>query len=243
MKKNQKLRDFRLKNNIIPTYKMVDTCAAEFQAKTPYCYSTYEEENEIIPFTEKTIMILGGGPNRIGQGIEFDYCCVQAVFGLKELGFKTIMVNCNPETVSTDFDIADRVYFEPLTFEDVMNIIDLEKPEGVLIQFGGQTPLNIANRLLANKVNIIGTHPHSIDLAENRKKFGKVLKKLNIPAPKYGTAFSIQDAIQIANEIKYPVLVRPSYVLGGRGMEIVYDEEGLKMFVAKAALVSVNIQF
>ena len=183
-------------------------------------------------------MILGGGPNRIGQGIEFDYCCIQAVFGLKELGFKTIMVNCNPETVSTDFDIADRLYFEPLTFEDVMNIIDLEKPEGVLIQFGGQTPLNIANRLLANKVNIIGTDPHSIDLAENRKKFGKVLKKLNIPAPKYGTAFSIQDAIQIANDIKYPVLVRPSYVLGGRGMEIVYDEEGLKMFVAKAALVS-----
>ena len=236
--KESKIRDFRLKNNIIPTYKMVDTCAAEFQAKTPYCYSTYEEENEIIPFTEKTIMILGGGPNRIGQGIEFDYCCIQAVFGLKELGFKTIMVNCNPETVSTDFDIADRLYFEPLTFEDVMNIIDLEKPEGVLIQFGGQTPLNIANRLLANKVNIIGTDPHSIDLAENRKKFGKVLKKLNIPAPKYGTAFSIQDAIQIANDIKYPVLVRPSYVLGGRGMEIVYDEEGLKMFVAKAALVS-----
>ena len=236
--KESKIRDFRLKNNIIPTYKMVDTCAAEFQAKTPYCYSTYEEENEIIPFTEKTIMILGGGPNRIGQGIEFDYCCIQAVFGLKELGFKTIMVNCNPETVSTDFDIADRLYFEPLTFEDVMNIIDLEKPEGVLIQFGGQTPLNIANRLLANKVKIIGTDPHSIDLAENRKKFGKVLKKLNIPAPKYGTAFSIQDAIQIANDIKYPVLVRPSYVLGGRGMEIVYDEEGLKMFVAKAALVS-----
>ena len=236
--KESKIRNFRLNNNIIPTYKMVDTCAAEFQAKTPYCYSTYEEENEIIPFTEKTIMILGGGPNRIGQGIEFDYCCIQAVFGLKELGFKTIMVNCNPETVSTDFDIADRLYFEPLTFEDVMNIINLEKPEGVLIQFGGQTPLNIANRLLANKVNIIGTDPHSIDLAENRKKFGKVLKKLNIPAPKYGTAFSIEDAIQIANDIKYPVLVRPSYVLGGRGMEIVYDEEGLKMFVAKAALVS-----
>ncbi len=232
------IRKFRIKNNIIPTYKMVDTCAGEFEAKTPYCYSTYEDENEIIPFKEKTIMILGGGPNRIGQGIEFDYCCIQAVFGLKELGYKTIMVNCNPETVSTDFDIADRLYFEPLTFEDVMNIIDLENPDGVLIQFGGQTPLNIANKLLEKGVNIIGTDPKSIDLAEDRKKFGEILNKLQIPAPDYGTAFSIEDAITIANKINYPVLVRPSYVLGGRGMEIVYDENGLKTFVAKAALVS-----
>ena len=234
------IRSFRIKHKIVPTYKMVDTCAGEFKAKTPYCYSTYEEENEIIPFNQKSIMILGGGPNRIGQGIEFDYCCIQAVFGLKELGYKTIMVNCNPETVSTDFDIADRLYFEPLTFEDVMNIIDLENPDGILVQFGGQTPLNIANQLMKNGVNIMGTDPQSIDLAEDRKKFGKILDKLNIPVPKYGTAFSIEDSIDIAKEIKYPVLVRPSYVLGGRGMEIVYDEDGLKTFVAKAALVSGN---
>jgi len=232
------LRKKRIEKQILPTYKMVDTCAAEFEAKTPYCYSTYETENEIIPFQDKKIMILGGGPNRIGQGIEFDYCCVQAVFGLKELGYKTIMVNCNPETVSTDFDIADRLYFEPLTFEDVMNIIDLENPDGVLIQFGGQTPLNIAKKLMENGVNIIGTDPNSIDLAENREKFGEILKKLNIPVPKYGIAFSITDAIKVAKKINYPVLVRPSYVLGGRGMEIVYDEIGLKTYVGKAALVS-----
>ena len=234
------IRSIRKKNNILPTYKLVDTCAAEFEAKTPYCYSTYEIENEVKKFKEDSIIILGGGPNRIGQGIEFDYCCVQAVFGLKELGYKTIMVNCNPETVSTDFDIADKLYFEPLTYEDVMNIIDLEKPKGVLVQFGGQTPLNIANKLLKSKVNIIGTHPKSIDLAEDRKKFGKILKKLDIPAPKFGTAFSIDEAIIIANKISYPVLVRPSYVLGGRGMEIVYNEDGLKNYVGKAALVSGN---
>ena len=236
--KEKDIRNERLKNKIYPTYKMVDTCAGEFNAKTPYCYSTYEDENEIKPFNEKSIIILGGGPNRIGQGIEFDYCCVQAVFGLKEIGYKTIMVNCNPETVSTDFDIADRLYFEPLTFEDVMNIVELEKPTGVIIQFGGQTPLNIANKLLKNGVAILGTDPKSIDLAEDRKKFGTVLNKLNIPAPEFGTAFSINEAIEIANKIKYPVLVRPSYVLGGRGMEIVYDENGLKDFVGKAALVS-----
>jgi len=236
--KERDIRKERIQNKILPTYKMVDTCAGEFSAQTPYCYSTYESENEIKPFQEESIIILGGGPNRIGQGIEFDYCCVQAVFGLKELGYKTIMVNCNPETVSTDFDIADKLYFEPLTFEDVMNIIDLEKPKGVLIQFGGQTPLNIAKKLLEAGVNIIGTDPNSIDLAEDRKKFGKILDKLKIPAPKYGTAFSINEAIQIANKISYPVLVRPSYVLGGRGMEIVYDVNGLKDFVGKAALVS-----
>ena len=232
------IRKIRIKQGIQPTYKMVDTCAGEFQAKTPYCYSTYEDENEITQLSKKSIMILGGGPNRIGQGIEFDYCCVQAVFGLQDLGYKTIMVNCNPETVSTDFDIADRLYFEPLTFEDVMNIIDLENPFGVLVQFGGQTPLNIAKKLMSAGVNIIGTDPNSIDLAEDRKKFGKILNQLNIPAPKYGTAFSIDEAIKIANKIHYPVLVRPSYVLGGRGMEIVYDEIGLKDFVGKAALVS-----
>ena len=236
--KESDIRLERIKENILPAYKMVDTCAAEFQAQTPYCYSTYEYENEITKFDEESIIILGGGPNRIGQGIEFDYCCVQAVYGLKEMGYKTIMINCNPETVSTDFDTADKLYFEPLTYEDVMNVIDLEKPKGVIIQFGGQTPLNIANKLLKSNVNILGTDPKSIDLAENRKKFGKILKRLNIPAPDYGTAFSIDEAITIANRIKYPVLVRPSYVLGGRGMEIVYNEDGLKSYVGKAALIS-----
>ena len=175
-----KVRRKRIKNNIIPSYKLVDTCSAEFKAKTPYCYSTYDHENEIEPIKSKKIMILGGGPNRIGQGIEFDYCCVQAVFGLKELGYKTIMVNCNPETVSTDFDLVDRLYFEPVTFEDVMNIIDFENPDGVLVQFGGQTPLKISNMLSQAGAPIIGTSPMNIDLAEDREKFGKILNKLDI---------------------------------------------------------------
>ncbi len=234
----QEIRQIRKDKNILPTYKVVDTCAAEFSAQTPYCYSTYETENEIEPLTGNKVMILGGGPNRIGQGIEFDYCCVQAVFGLKEAGYKTIMVNCNPETVSTDFDIADRLYFEPLTFEDVMNIVDLEQPEGVLVQFGGQTPLNIAKQLKNAGVNIIGTNPDSIDLAEDRKKFGRILEELKIPVPKWGTAFSVEEALIVAQNVGYPVLVRPSYVLGGRGMEIVYDDDGLKTYVSKAALVS-----
>ena len=237
-KEELKKRKERIKNKILPVYKMVDTCAAEFEAQTPYCYSTYEQFNEVNRFKEDSVIILGGGPNRIGQGIEFDYCCVQAVYGLKEMGYKTIMINCNPETVSTDFDTSDKLYFEPLTYEDVMNIIDLEKPKGVVIQFGGQTPLNIADKLLQSNVKILGTHPKSIDLAEDRKKFGKILQKLNIPAPKFGTAFSIDEAISIAKKINYPVLVRPSYVLGGRGMEIVYNEDGLKNYVGKAALVS-----
>ncbi|MBT5955454.1 MAG: carbamoyl-phosphate synthase large subunit, partial [Candidatus Marinimicrobia bacterium] len=232
------IRQLRKDKNILPTYKVVDTCAAEFEAKTPYCYSTYETENEVTALDGKKVMILGGGPNRIGQGIEFDYCCVQAVFGLKEAGYKTIMVNCNPETVSTDFDIADRLYFEPLTFEDVMNIVDLENPDGVLVQFGGQTPLNIANRLKDAGVHIIGTSPDAIDLAENRDKFGKILDDLKIPVPKWGTAFSVDAALVVAHEVGYPVLVRPSYVLGGQGMEIVYDDDGLKAYVGKAALVS-----
>ncbi len=232
------IRDFRKSQGILPTFKEVDTCAAEFPARTSYVYSTYELENEVQPLDGKKVIILGGGPNRIGQGIEFDYCCVQAVFGLEELGFKTIMVNCNPETVSTDFDISDRLYFEPLTFENVMNIVDLEQPDGVLVQFGGQTPLNIANRLQAAGVKILGTDPAAIDLAENRKKFGAILDKLGIPAPKYGTAFSLDEARIVAKEIGYPVLVRPSYVLGGRGMEIVYTEASLNKFMAQAALVS-----
>ena len=234
----ERIREIRKRNKILPTYKTVDTCAAEFIAETPYCYSTYETENEITPLEGKKIMILGGGPNRIGQGIEFDYCCVQAVLGLKEIGYKTIMVNCNPETVSTDFDISDRLYFEPLTFEDVMNIIDIEKPDGVLVQFGGQTPLNIAQRLKSEGVKIIGTDPDAIDLAENRRKFGKILTELNIEAPEFGTAHSIDEALEIANSITYPVLVRPSYVLGGRGMQIVYDDDGLTKFVKQATEVS-----
>ena len=233
-----KIYSLRQTHNINPTFKSVDTCAAEFSAKTPYCYSTYETEHEIEPLKGKKVLILGNGPTRIGQGVEFDYCCVQAVLGLQDAGYKTIMYNCNPETVSTDFDISDRLYFEPLTFEHVMNVINFENPDGVLVQFGGQTPLNIANQLKAQGVKIIGTDPQSIDLAEDRKKFGNILTKLNIPAPNWGTAYSIDEALEIAQKIKYPVLVRPSYVLGGRGMEIVYDDNDLKTYVAKAALVS-----
>ena len=232
------IREKRKSFDILPTYKVVDTCAAEFIAKTPYCYSTYETENEINPLEGKKVIILGGGPNRIGQGIEFDYCCVQAVFGLREMGYKAIMVNCNPETVSTDFDISDRLYFEPLTYEDVMNIIDLEQPDGVLIQFGGQTPLNIATRLEKSGVKVIGTSPASIDLAEDRRKFGKILNELNIKAPDFGTARSVEEALELANQISYPVLIRPSYVLGGRGMEIVYDDDSLKKYVKRATEIS-----
>ena len=237
-KTEDEIRKLRKINNILPTYKVVDTCAAEFEAITPYCYSTYEQENEISPLQGKKIIILGGGPNRIGQGIEFDYCCVQAIFGLKECGYQTIMVNCNPETVSTDFDISDRLYFEPLTYEDVMNIIEFENPDGVLIQFGGQTPLNISKKLQSSNVNILGTSPEAIDLAENRSKFGNILTNLQIPAPKWGTALSINEAYEIAQNIGYPVLVRPSYVLGGRGMQIVYDNESLQTFVNQATSIS-----
>ncbi|MCH7733079.1 MAG: carbamoyl-phosphate synthase large subunit [Candidatus Marinimicrobia bacterium] len=232
------VRKRRVKEGVIPTYKVVDTCAAEFEANTPYCYSTYEEENEIEPLEGKKVIILGGGPNRIGQGIEFDYCCVQAVFAIRELGWKAIMVNCNPETVSTDFDITDRLYFEPLTFEDVMNIIDLEKPEGILVQFGGQTPLNIAKKLQEAGATIMGTSPESIDLAENRQKFGALLDRLNITIPEYGTALSEEDAVEVAKRVGYPVLVRPSYVLGGRAMEIVYDDMELLNYVRLASEVS-----
>lgn len=237
-REEEDIRDFRKAEGILPTFKEVDTCAAEFPARTSYVYSSYETENEVVALPGKKIMILGGGPNRIGQGLEFDYCCVQAVFGLNELNYKTIMVNCNPETVSTDFDISDRLYFEPLTFENVMNIVDLEQPDGVLVQFGGQTPLNIANQLQAAGVKIIGTDPSAIDLAEDRKKFGAILDQLNIPAPAYGTAFTLEEATEVATHIGYPVLVRPSYVLGGRGMEIVYNEASLQKYVAQAALVS-----
>jgi carbamoyl-phosphate synthase large subunit len=216
----------------------VDTCAAEFEANTAYCYSSYEQEHDIEPLPGKKIMILGGGPNRIGQGIEFDYCCVQAVFGLKDIGYRSIMVNCNPETVSTDFDISDRLYFEPLTFEHVMAIVDFEQPDGVFVQFGGQTPLNIAMRLKQAGVPILGTSPEAIDLSENREKFGRILDRLDIPRPEYGTAYSEDEASVIAERIGYPVLVRPSYVLGGRGMEIVYNGEALRAYVRQAAIIS-----
>ncbi|HEU4508150.1 MAG TPA: carbamoyl-phosphate synthase large subunit [Pyrinomonadaceae bacterium] len=228
------VREYRKKLGIVPVYKRVDTCGAEFESYTPYLYSTYETEDEAAPTDRRKIMILGSGPNRIGQGIEFDYCCCHASFALHEAGFETIMVNCNPETVSTDYDTSDRLYFEPLTFEDVMNIVDVEKPEGVIVQFGGQTPLNLAMRLHKAGVNIIGTSPDSIDLAEDRKRFGSLLKELGIPQPDNGMAASVEEARDVAARIGYPVLVRPSYVLGGRAMAIVYDQEALETYVRNA---------
>ncbi len=232
------LRRLRKQKGIAATFKLVDTCAAEFAAYTPYYYSTYEAEDETRKSKRKKIMILGGGPNRIGQGIEFDYCCCQASFALKELGYETIMVNSNPETVSTDYDISDKLYFEPLTFEDVMNIVDKEKPEGLIVQFGGQTPLNLARRLENAGVRIIGTSVKSIDRAEDRDKFAKLIKKLKINQPPNGSASSRQQARGIAKKIGYPVLVRPSYVLGGRAMRIVYDESLLEEFMRQAQGVS-----
>jgi len=237
-KSELEIRDQRKKESIFPAYKVVDTCAAEFEAQTPYCYSTYDEENEIEPLEGKKVMILGGGPNRIGQGIEFDYCCVQAVFGLQDQSYKTIMVNCNPETVSTDFDLVDRLYFEPVTFEDVLNIVEFEKPDGVLVQFGGQTPLKIANALAAAGVPIIGTSPENIDLAEDREKFGKILDKLNITCPEYGTGRALEEVITVAEKIGFPVLARPSYVLGGRAMEIVYSKKQLIEYISRNADVT-----
>jgi carbamoyl-phosphate synthase large subunit len=232
------VRALRNKFNIKVTFKTVDTCAAEFEAYTSYYYSTYETEDEILPATRKKIVILGSGPNRIGQGIEFDYCCVHASFALHDAGFETIMVNCNPETVSTDYDTSDRLYFEPITFEDVLNIVEAEKPYGVIVQFGGQTPLKLALRLQKAGVNILGTSPDSIDLAEDRKRFGSMLKKLNIPQAENGTAMDAEKAKKIAKRIGYPVLVRPSYVLGGRAMNIVYTEESLVDYVRNATVVS-----
>jgi len=228
------VRAYRKRLGIVPVYKRVDTCGAEFESHTPYLYSTYETEDEAAPTDRRKIMILGSGPNRIGQGIEFDYCCCHASFALHEAGFETIMVNCNPETVSTDYDTSDRLYFEPLTFEDVMNIVDVEKPDGVIVQFGGQTPLNLAMRLQKAGVKVIGTSPDSIDLAEDRKRFGALLKELGIPQPDNGMAASVEEAREVAGRIGYPVLVRPSYVLGGRAMAIVYDQEALETYVRNA---------
>jgi len=232
------VRNSRKEKGIVAAFKLVDTCAAEFEAYTPYYYSTYSQECEARVSNRKKIMILGGGPNRIGQGIEFDYCCCHASFSLKEAGFETIRVNSNPETVSTDYDTSDKLYFEPLTFEDVMNIIDREKPDGVIVQFGGQTPLNLARELEEAGAPIIGTSVASIDLAEDRAKFSQLINKLNINQPANGYAFSKEEAAKIAKEIGYPVLVRPSYVLGGRAMRIVYDNKTLAEFIKEAAEIS-----
>ena len=237
-KTEMEIRDQRKDESVHPSFKVVDTCAAEFVAQTPYCYSTYDEENEIEPIKGKKVIILGGGPNRIGQGIEFDYCCVQAVFGLQDQGYKTIMVNCNPETVSTDFDLVDRLYFEPVTFEDVLNIVEFENPDGVLVQFGGQTPLKIAQQLANAGVPIIGTSPENIDLAEDREKFGKILDKLHVTCPQYGTGRTLDEVVVVAEKIGFPVLARPSYVLGGRAMEIVYSKEQLIDYISRNADVT-----
>ena len=232
------IRNYRWKNDIRPVFKVVDTCAAEFQAYTPYLYSTYESECEASPTSKKKIIILGSGPNRIGQGIEFDYCCVHGVLALKEMGFETIMVNCNPETVSTDYDISDRLYFEPLTFEDVIEIVEKEKPEGVIVQFGGQTPLKLAVPLFNAGIKILGTSPDSIDMAENRERFAALLSKLDLLQPENGNARSFTEAKKIAVSIGYPVLIRPSYVLGGRAMKVVFDEGELEEYMAHAVDVS-----
>jgi carbamoyl-phosphate synthase large subunit len=232
------IRAERKAAGVIPTYRLVDTCAAEFEAFTPYYYSTYGTENEMRRSDKRKIMILGGGPNRVGQGIEFDYCCVHAAFALRELGFETIMVNSNPETVSTDYDTSDKLYFEPLTLEDVLNIYDQELPEGVIVQFGGQTPLNLAEGLKAAGVPIIGTQPESIEMAEDRKLFAAMLDKLGLRQTPSGSVVSAEEAIAIAEKIGYPVLVRPSFVLGGRAMELVYNAEDLRRYMQNAIEVS-----
>ena len=228
------VRELRKRLGILPTFQRVDTCAAEFEAQTPYLYSAYEMEDEAWPSDQQKILILGGGPNRIGQGIEFDYCCCQAAFALSKMGYETIMYNCNPETVSTDYDTADRLYFEPLTLEHVLNVIDREQPVGVILQFGGQTPLNLAAGLEAAGVKILGTSPHAIQLSEDREEFAKLLKELDISQPENGIARSLEEARDVAGRIGYPVLVRPSFVLGGRAMALVESEEHLAGFIEKA---------
>ncbi len=231
------VRHQRAKWHVAPVFKRVDTCAAEFESYTPYLYSTYEDEDEADAVARPKIAILGSGPNRIGQGIEFDYCCCHASFALREEGYETIMINCNPETVSTDYDTSDRLYFEPLTLEDVLAVIEREKPQGVIVQFGGQTPLNLALELKRNGVPIIGTAPESIDLAEDRRRFGRLLEELGIPQPRNGTALVPEEAARVAREVGLPVLVRPSYVLGGRAMVIAYDLHTVQEYVAQAALM------
>jgi len=232
------IRELRWRGRVRPVFKRVDTCAAEFSTSTAYMYSTYEEECEAAPTDRKKIMVLGGGPNRIGQGIEFDYCCVHAAFAMREDGYETIMVNCNPETVSTDYDTSDRLYFEPLTLEDVLEVIEVEKPAGVIVQYGGQTPLNLARELEAANAPIIGTSPDSIDLAEDRERFQKLVEKLVLKQPPNRTATDPELAVKLAEEIEYPLVVRPSYVLGGRAMEIVYGEEDLRRYMREAVSAS-----
>ena len=232
------LRSKRKSLNVKPVFKRVDSCAAEFDTQTAYLYSTYQSECEANPTSNKKIMILGGGPNRIGQGIEFDYCCVHASLALQKDGYETIMVNCNPETVSTDYDISDRLYFEPLTLEDVLAVIDVEKPEGIIVHYGGQTPLKLAAALEKSGANIIGTSPDSIDLAEDRERFQKMIQKLGLKQPVNGTARSQDEAVAIADSIGFPLVVRPSYVLGGRAMEIVYDKDSLERYMTNAVQVS-----
>jgi carbamoyl-phosphate synthase large subunit len=232
------IRDKRHDLKVVPVYKRVDTCAAEFATSTAYLYSTYEEESEANPTNRRKIMILGGGPNRIGQGIEFDYCCVHAALQLREDGFETIMVNCNPETVSTDYDISDRLYFEPLTLEDVLEILAVEKPEGVIVQFGGQTPLKLSRALEAAGAPIIGTSPDSIDIAEDRERFQALVRKLGLKQPANATARTEDQAVTLAREVGFPLVVRPSYVLGGRAMEIVFTEDDLRTYMTHAVQVS-----
>lgn len=232
------IRQMRKKAGIVPVYKMVDTCAAEFAASTPYYYSTYESENESIPTQRRKVLIIGSGPIRIGQGIEFDYCCCHAAFALKEMGIEAIMINNNPETVSTDFDTSDKLYFEPLTYEDVMNVIEHEKPEGVIVQFGGQTSINLAQKLEMAGVKILGTSAEGIDIAEDREKFKQLLHRLEIRQPENATATTEEEAVVAAARIGYPVIVRPSYVIAGRGMQIVYDEASLRSYIREAVEVS-----
>ena len=234
----KEVRDSRHTLNVWPVYKRVDTCAAEFESATAYMYSSYDEECEANPSERQKIMVLGGGPNRIGQGIEFDYCCVHAALAMREDGFETIMVNCNPETVSTDYNISDRLYFEPLTFEDVLEVVRVEKPLGVIVQFGGQTPLNLVKRLEEAGVPVIGTSPDAIDRAEDRERFQKLIEKLGLKQPPNCTVRSVSEAIDQAEKISYPLVVRPSYVLGGRAMEIVYHEDELKRYMREAVMVS-----
>jgi carbamoyl-phosphate synthase large subunit len=237
----QEIRALRQAQETVARFKMVDTCGAEFVAHTPYFYSTYERECEAKPEAVQKIMILGGGPNRIGQGIEFDYCCVHAAFALQEEGYQTIMVNCNPETVSTDYDTSDRLYFEPLTFEDVMNIVEVEQPDGVIVQFGGQTPLNLAVPLARAGVHILGTSPDSIDRAEDRQRFQELLHFLHLRQPANGIATSFEQARDVARRVGYPVVVRPSYVLGGRAMEIVYDDASLAAYMQMAVALGPDL--
>ena len=236
------VRGVRHALGVRPVYKTVDTCAAEFAAQTPYHYSSYDEETEVRPREKPGVLILGSGPNRIGQGVEFDYSCVHASFALRDAGYDTVMVNCNPETVSTDYDTSSRLYFEPLTLEDVLEVVHAEQQAGpvagVIVQLGGQTPLGLAKALKEAGVPIVGTSPEAIDLAEDRGAFGRVLHEARLPAPRHGTAYSAEEAVEVAQEIGYPVLVRPSYVLGGRGMEIVYDDETLSGYVTRATIAS-----